>query len=196
MSILMHSCCGPCLGGSFPEMEQQFNKNDIAVFWDNPNIHPYIEYKLRLESFQKMSKIIGLDIFYGDWNYGLDKFMVALKGEYGRERCKACYELRLDAVASKAKEEGFDAFTSTLLISPYQDQELIKSVAVKASQKYGVPFHFIDLRPGFKQTHEAIRENELYKQKYCGCIFSEYDRYKGAKKYKLPNCVSKTKSSE
>lgn len=191
MSILMHSCCGPCLGGSFPEMEKQFKKNEIAVFWDNPNIHPYIEYKLRLEAFQKISEILALDVFYGDWDYGLDKFMTALNGDYGKNRCKACYELRLEATAKKAKEEAFDAFTSTLLISPYQDQELIKSIGIKASEKYGVPFHFIDLRPGFKQTYEAIREHELYKQKYCGCIFSEYDRYKNAKKYQLPNCDTK-----
>lgn len=185
MSILLHACCGPCLGGSFPEVEKQSGKNEIAVFWDNPNIHPYLEYKSRLESFQKMANIFGLDIFYGDWSYGLERFMIALNSEYGPKRCRACYELRLGAAAKKAKQESFSAFSSTLFISPYQDQQLMKEVAYLVAKRYDIPFKYIDLRPSFKETYKSIKEYDLYKQKYCGCIFSEFDRYKNAKSYQL-----------
>ena len=186
MSILLHCCCGPCLGGSFPILEEKAQKEPIAVFWDNPNIHPYIEYRERLLAFQKMARILELDIHYGDPSYGLDRFIHKLDNRIGPERCELCYDMRLMATAQKAKELGYKFISTTLLISPYQDHELIISRGNEIAQSQGVEFLYVDLRPGFKNTHESIREHDLYKQKYCGCIFSEHDRYKNAKKYKLP----------
>ncbi len=186
MSILLHSCCGPCLGGTYPMLKEKAGDQRIATFWDNPNIHPYLEYKDRLESFQKMSKEFGLEIFYGDSSYGLDRFMTALAGEFGPKRCSICYELRLNALAKKASENSFSSISTTLLISPYQNHEKLIQSGENAAKKYGLHFFYADFRQVFKDTHKAIEEYELYKQKYCGCIFSEFDRYKNSRKHKLP----------
>ena len=184
MNTLLHCCCGPCLGGSYPILEKEIGSVNTAVFWENPNIHPYFEYIQRMNSFIKMSEIYGLKIYKGDVEYGLNRFLCELNGKYDSSRCETCYRLRLEATAKKAVEKGFESFSTTLLISPYQNHELLQKVGNEAADKYKVKFLYVDFRPGFKDSHEIIRKYELYKQKYCGCIFSEYDRYINDKKAK------------
>ncbi len=181
--ILLHTCCGPCLSGSYPILEAEVGKGQTAVFWENPNIHPFVEHYMRLQSFIKMAQIYELPIIKGDIEYGLNRFLEALNGHFGSERCATCYRLRLEATAKAAKEHGFDEISTTLLISPYQNHELLQKVGNEAAEKYGVKFHYTDFRPGFRGSHELARKYELYRQKYCGCIFSEHDRYRDDKKH-------------
>lgn len=178
MSVLLHSCCGPCLSGSYPILESEIGQGQTAVFWENPNIHPFVEYYHRMASFIKMAKIYELPIIKGKAEYGLNGFLLALNGQYGVRRCETCYRLRLEATAKTAKENSFTEISTTLLISPYQNHELITKVGNEAAEKYGIKFRYTDFRPGFKDSHELARKHELYRQKYCGCIFSEHDRYK------------------
>ena len=114
MTILLHTCCGPCLSGSYPILEAEIGKGLTSVFWENPNIHPYVEYYQRMASFIKMAKIYELPIIKGNTEYGLNRFLEALNGHYGSERCAVCYRLRLEATAQKAKELGFDEISTTL----------------------------------------------------------------------------------
>ena len=93
-------------------------------------------------------------------------------------RCRYCYESRMEVAARTAKENGFDAFTTTLLVSPYQKHEIIREVGEQMAKKYGVEFYYRDFREGFREGQNIARELELYMQKYCGCIYSEEDRYR------------------
>lgn len=183
MSVLLHSCCGPCLSGSYPILESEIGAGRTAVYWENPNIHPFVEHYYRMDSFIKMAKIYELPIIKGNVEYGLNAFLLALNGQYGATRCETCYRLRLEATAKAAQEHGFREIATTLLISPYQNHELIKKIGNEAAEKYGVRFRYTDFRPGFKNSHELARKHELYRQKYCGCIFSEQDRYKEDRKH-------------
>ncbi len=153
---------------------------DITAFWYNPNIHPYTEYNLRLASLQEFSAREGIQIVVQDI-YALDEFL-SMASRLGVERCKGCYELRLRKAAEYAAECGFDAFTSTLLYSRYQNHELICEVAENAAREYGVKFHYQDLRIFWQQGIELSKEQEMYRQKYCGCIYSERDRYQKREK--------------
>jgi predicted adenine nucleotide alpha hydrolase (AANH) superfamily ATPase len=182
MKTLLHACCGPCLGGSYPLLEAKVGKENIAVFWENPNIHPYFEYVQRLNTLATVAEHLSLKIFWGSTEYGLESFLKVLNGKYDNSRCFKCYELRLEATAKRAKQEGFDAFSTTLLISPYQDHELIRSVGEALANCHGIAFNYLDFREGFRKTHDLVRDLDLYKQKYCGCIFSEYQRYAQDKK--------------
>ncbi len=186
MDLLLHTCCGPCLTGSYPLLKAAVGENKTAVFWENPNIHPFIEYQQRLESFKTTATHFGLDVIYGETAYGLERFLHALDNEFSPARCAICYRLRLKATAKAAAKAGISAFTTTLLISPYQNHELIIKIGQEEAAQNGVSFHYTDFRPGFRGSHNAARELELYRQKYCGCVFSEHDRYKNDKKYLNP----------
>ncbi len=186
MAILLHTCCGPCLAGSYPLLEPTAGAGNTAVFWENPNIHPFVEYRQRQTSFVKMAGIFGLEIIAGHEEYGLAGFLHELDGEYGPGRCAVCYRLRLEAAARAAARLAFEAFTTTLLISPYQNHELLIATGKAAAEKVGIRFHYTDFRPGFRQSHETARQHDLYRQKYCGCIFSEHERFSNDKKYLNP----------
>lgn len=190
MKILLHSCCGPCLGGSIDILRQNVGDMAIEAFWHNPNIHPYLEYRERMLSFIKICNDLGLKTGSSENSYGLQKFLLRLNNLYGEERCAECYRMRFEEAAKYSAQNGFSAFTSTLLVSPYQQHELIKEVGETVAKEYGTSFHYCDFRPGFRMTHESARKHELYRQKYCGCIFSEYDRYKGDKRFSLPEINS------
>ncbi|MBQ5810790.1 MAG: epoxyqueuosine reductase QueH [Clostridia bacterium] len=145
-------------------------------FWYNPNIHPFTEYSARRETLKEYAQNIGLEIIFQD-NYGIREFTTAVCGDIDA-RCGYCYKCRMEAAAKYAAENGFDAFTSTLFISPYQNHELMKEIACAAAEKYGVKFLYRDFRPLFREGQAEARELGLYMQKYCGCIYSEEDRYK------------------
>jgi len=182
MTLLLHSCCGPCLAGTFEALSPE---KKILAFWENPNIHPFIEYKSRFESFKKLTKTLEIDFLVGTIDYGFPLFFEAMKTVCLTERCFTCYSLRLSKTAAKAKELGCEAFSTTLLISPYQKHELLISIGEKFSQKYEIPFFYRDLRPYFSRSRQIARELNLYRQKYCGCIFSEAERFENDPKYSL-----------
>ncbi len=144
-------------------------------FWYNPNIHPFTEYSARRDTLASYAESIGLKMIFME-NYGLRDFVKSVCGDIDH-RCGYCYRCRLEEVARYAAENGFEAFTSTLFISPYQNHELMKSIAEEMAEKYGVKFLYKDFRPLFREGQAEARALGLYMQKYCGCIFSEEDRY-------------------
>lgn len=169
MSLLLHCCCGPC--SMYPVKYLKDNGFDLDMFWFNPNIHPEFEYNRRLENLKKASSYFDVNLLVEDmflqhlWD---DK---AYEGSFST-RCAMCYDMRLDKTAQICAEKGYDSFTTTLLVSPYQNHELICETAIKKAQKYNVEFKYFDFRPGFREGQNMAREIGLYRQKYCGCINS------------------------
>lgn len=170
--VLLHICCGPC---SIYPLQVLREEADVAGFFFNPNIHPYTEWKARLETLEKYAVDIGLDMII-DPRYLLEDF---LRGVLNQEdaRCSFCYETRLRNTAKTAKEKGFQAFSSTLLVSPFQKHDLIRQVGEAVAKDEGIEFLYRDFRTGYRDATQLSRELGMYRQKYCGCIFSEKERY-------------------
>jgi predicted adenine nucleotide alpha hydrolase (AANH) superfamily ATPase len=175
MKILFHICCGNC--ALYPVKLLRAEGHDFTGFWYNPNIQPFDEYQLRLASLKKLSDEWRIDIFY-DEQYRPEEFFESVNGFIHPvpERCKFCYTLRLEKAAAKARDEGFEAFSTTLLISPYQDFEQITATGKKLADKYNIHFYMQDFRPYFRDAMSFAKELGLYRQKYCGCIFSKLER--------------------
>lgn len=178
MNILLHSCCGPC--ATYPVKKLQEMGHDVSGFFYNPNIHPYKEYEKRLITFQDYAEKKGIKTIIKD-DYALEKF---LRTTAYREniRCQFCYRMRLDETAKLAKEQNFEAFSTTLLVSPYQKHELIKKVGEELAEEYQIPFFYHDFRDGYREGVNISREMGLYRQPFCGCIYSERDRYRKERK--------------
>ena len=157
------------------------NENiNVTGFWYNPNIHPFTEYRARRNCLREYAQEIGLPLIEKN-DYALRPFVREVAEDIAN-RCVKCYEMRLFETAKTAKENGFDSFTSSLFISPYQNHELMRETAERAAFEYGVKFEYRDFRPYFKAGQEKARELEMYIQKYCGCVFSEQERYLKPKK--------------
>ena len=172
-SVLLHSCCAPCSVYCVDTLRAE--GIEPTSLWFNPNIHPYQEYKARRDTLIDYGAGIGLEVRVLE-DYGLRAFVRAVAPDIDR-RCAHCYAIRLGTAAKYAREHGFRAFTSSLLISPYQNHELLRQTGEEMGRKYGVDFLYRDFRPGFRQGQARARELGLYMQKYCGCVFSEEDRY-------------------
>ena len=165
--LLMHMCCAPC--SVFPYGELKKEGFEIEGLFYNPNIHPKEEYLKRRENVELFSKLKNFNVNY------IDDFMQETWEKYSgsnESRCHMCYSIRLDKAAAYAKEKGFDAFTTSLLVSPYQKHDLIKELGEKFGAKYGVEFLYRDFRPGFRQGQQEAKELGIYRQKFCGCIIS------------------------
>ena len=170
----MHTCCAPCSVYCIGSLRAE--GIEPTVFWYNPNIHPYMEYKARrdcLKDYVESSGVRG--IFVED--YGVEKFCKAVVDDIPNRCVKYCYRARLSQTVKHAKEHGFDAFTTTLLVSPYQKHEEIVRICEELAEMSGVQFVYRDFRVGFREGQQKARELGLYMQKYCGCIFSEKERY-------------------
>ncbi len=170
--VLLHICCAPCSVGVIDKLKEKF---DITGFWFNPNIHPFTEYKNRMNSLKEYSKNINLNVIYKD-EYNIVEFTKNVINDL-KNRCEYCYLKRLEETVKYAKENNYDAFSTTLLSSIYQNHELIKSICEKLSLKYNIKFIYEDFREGFWEYKKEAKELNLYMQKYCGCIFSEEERY-------------------
>ena len=174
MKLLLHTCCAPCSVYCIDSLRKE--EIEPTVYWFNPNIHPYMEYKSRRDCLKDYTKNINIDAIFEE-NYGLRDFCENVINDL-ENRCRAyCYPVRLEQTAKYAKENGYDAFSTTLLVSPYQNHEAIIEVAKAMEEKYGVKFLYRDFRVGFREGQLKARELGLYIQKYCGCIFSEEMRY-------------------
>lgn len=170
---LLHTCCAPC---SVSCVEQLRTEGiEPIAYWFNPNIHPYQEYKARRDTLIGYADQIGMELIVQE-DYGLRGFVCAVAEDIDH-RCEKCYEMRLEQAAKFASENGFSSFTSTLFVSPYQQHERMAEIAARAGKKWGVDFLYRDFRLGFRGGQQQARELGLYMQKYCGCIFSEEDRY-------------------
>ncbi|MCL1804387.1 MAG: epoxyqueuosine reductase QueH [Clostridiales bacterium] len=179
--ILLHSCCGPCTMYPLEALRQEGYR--VSGYFDNPNIHPYREFRSRLDAYRVMAEQRGLDARIEE-GYGLEAFLLRIKeapdGVYGAlsaERCGLCYRLRMERAAAACKEAGLEAYSTTLLVSPYQHHDLIREAGEAAAEAYGLSFLYRDFRPGFRRGQAMAREAGLYMQGYCGCVFSEYERY-------------------
>ncbi|MBQ6831154.1 MAG: epoxyqueuosine reductase QueH [Oscillospiraceae bacterium] len=178
MKTLLHICCAPCANQCIEVLRG--DKIEVTGFWYNPNIHPYTEYRARRDCLRDYAGQIELPLIEKN-DYALRPFVRAVAEDLDH-RCGKCYEMRLFETAKAAKEGGFDSFTSSLFISPYQNFDLMQETAQRAAAEYGVEFLFRDFRPYFRAGQEKARELGFYMQKYCGCVFSEEERYIKAKK--------------
>ena len=181
MKLLLHTCCAPCSVYCI----QKLRKDNIepVIYWYNPNIHPYMEYKARRDTLKEYTKSIGVEAIFEE-NYGLREFCKNVIDDLDN-RCQYCYRMRLERTVQYAKENGYDAFCTTLLISPYQNHEKLKQTGEELKKEYGIHFYYQDFREGFRQGQNEARELGLYMQKYCGCIFSEEIRYYNHNQAKL-----------
>lgn len=173
MKTLLHICCAPC--ANQPIEVLRADGLEVAGFWYNPNIHPFTEYRARRNCLREYGQTIELPIIEQN-DYALRPFIREVAEDIGN-RCGKCYQMRLFETARQAKELGFDSFTSSLFISPYQNHELMRETAERAAAEYGVEFLYRDFRPLFRAGQEKARELGFYIQKYCGCVFSEEERY-------------------
>ncbi len=174
---LLHICCAPCSVRCIETLRDE--GIEPVGYWYNPNIHPYTEYRTRKETLVAYAAQMGMKLEINN-AYALRPFIQAVAPDLDH-RCAVCYRLRMEETARFASENGFDNFTTTLLISPYQDHDLIVKTAKEAAAKYGVTFLYRDFRPYFREGQEKARENGFYMQKYCGCVFSEEERYRKGK---------------
>ena len=174
MKLLLHACCAPCSVYCIDSLRKQ--NIEPTVYWYNPNIHPYMEYKTRRDTLKEYTKSIGVEAIFHE-EYGLDEFCKNVICDL-QNRCQNyCYKIRLEDTAKYAKENGYDTISTTLLISPYQKHEFLHELGEKIAKEYGLQFLYQDFRVGFREGQAKARELGLYMQKYCGCIFSEEIRY-------------------
>lgn len=173
MKILLHSCCAPCLIAPYQKLSEAGHA--ISALWFNPNIHPLLEYHKRRDTLRDFSAKEGFELIEAG-EYGLHSFLQNTLDKID-QRCEYCYLTRLEKTAQIAAERGFDAFGSTLLYSRYQKHERIIEIAHTMSERYGVPFFYEDWRTLWQEGIKLSKEAGMYRQQYCGCIFSEEDRY-------------------
>ena len=174
MKLLLHTCCAPCS----IQCVEALNGESISpdLYWFNPNIHPYTEYHSRLGSLCDFAgeKKLSLTV---EGEYALRSFINPVETGMTAQRCAFCYRLRLEKTARFALENNYDLFSTTLLISPYQDHELIRQIGEEHAAAHGIKFLYRDFRPFFREGQSKARSAGYYMQKYCGCIYSEEDRY-------------------
>ena len=173
MKTLLHICCAPCSVECINTLREE--GIEPVGFWYNPNIHPFTEYRSRKETLIEYAKSIDMELLLHD-EYGLRRFVKSVSDDING-RCVFCYRIRLEAAAQYAAQNGFDSFTTTLLISLYQKHGAIRNTAKAIADQYGLTFLYRDFRPHFREWQRQARSLGLYMQKYCGCIFSEEDRY-------------------
>lgn len=179
--LLIHSCCAPC---SSYVLEYLSNYFDITIFYYNPNIHPEDEYGRRVEEQQNLIKEMPLqsEVHFIRGEYRPEDYYDRVRGleaeAEGGARCFICYELRLREAARLAVAEGFDYFTTTLSISPHKNAEKLNEIGNKLANEYGVLYLPSDFKKnnGYKRSLELSKEYNLYRQDYCGCVFSLRDR--------------------
>lgn len=171
MRLLLHTCCAPCSVYCIKSLRQE--GIEPTVYWYNPNIHPYMEYKARRDTLKEYTKSIGVNAIF-DENYGLREFCKNVVDDLENRCVKYCYRVRLEQTAKYAKDNGYDSFSTTLLISPYQNHVALKKIGEEIAEMYGLTFIYRDFRPGFREGQQEARELGLYMQKYCGCVFSEW----------------------
>jgi hypothetical protein len=173
MKILLHICCAPC--AVFPVESLKAKGNRVHGFFYNPNIQPYQEFARRAATLEEYAARVRLPVIW-DRSYDLEGFLRAVVFRE-TERCRFCYYTRLHMAARVAKSGKFEAFTSTLLYSKFQNHELIRELAQAVVREVGVPFYYEDFRLGWAEGANKAKKMRLYKQQYCGCIFSERDRF-------------------
>lgn len=189
--LLLHVCCAPCSSACLDVLKDYF---DVTLFFYNPNIHPKEEYYKRDEELKQFAKQLNLEnaekiktgeiceIKIIETTYDPEEFFSVVKGleheKEGGARCKKCFELRLSKTAEKCKQLGFDYFTTTLTLSPYKNSALLNEIGKVMQTRYNTPFLSADFKKheGYKKSIEYSKKYNLYRQNYCGCVFSKIER--------------------
>ena len=184
-TLLLHACCAPCSSAVLEVLAEHF---DITVFFYNPNISPKSEFDYRLDELYRLLSEMNLSqIKIVAPDYDENEFFEIAKGNEslpeGGARCKDCYRLRLEKTAEYAKRDGFDYFTTTLSVSPYKNAQALNEIGSELSEKYGVKYLLSDFKKGdgYKRSCQLSRDFNLYRQNYCGCVYSKAqaeERYK------------------
>lgn len=169
--LLLHTCCGPCLVRPGEMLKAEY---ELTCYYYNPNIHPTTEYIERLETLSAYCRDNGFELVVGA--YEPQRHLIDVAG-LGAARCAVCYHLRLSQAARYAAQNGYDAFSTTLTVSPYQKHDLIEAIGKQAGEERGVKFIYRDFRAFYRGAQETARKLKMYRQSYCGCIYSEIERY-------------------
>lgn len=172
--LLLHSCCGPCSTQVIEVLKENF---DITIYYYNPNIDTNEEYQHRLEEQKRYCEVVGIKVI--EDGYNSEEFLSQVKGlekeREGGARCPVCFKLRLEKTANKAKELGFDCFGTTLTVSPHKNAEIINCIGKAVQQSTAIEFLEGNYKKqdGYKKSIELSKKYNLYRQNYCGCIFSK-----------------------
>jgi len=175
--VLVHVCCAHCAAHTINHWRER--GYDVSAFWYNPNIHPYTEHERRLEAMKALAGQLSFPLIVSD-GYEMVDYFRQVVGHEG-ERCRYCFRLRLSRTARAAHENDFGTFTTTLLISPHQKHELIHEIGITIGQENDVEFLYADLRKRYSDSRRLTKPLELYRQQYCGCVYSEWERYANIK---------------
>lgn len=176
-TLLLHTCCAPCTTYTLEHLRKE--GAEVSAFWFNPNIHPLEEHRKRLQTLNSFAQGKGLTLIEAPI-YEFERYFQSVAGKK-ETRCENCLYLRLSRTADAASEGGYKAFSTTLLISPYQKHELIKEIGQHVGREKSVEFYYEDLRPGYYESRRISQELNLYRQKYCGCIYSQMESYRPVK---------------
>jgi predicted adenine nucleotide alpha hydrolase (AANH) superfamily ATPase len=190
MRVLFHACCGPCFVAVGPMLAAE--GHEVVGFFYNPNVMPTVEHRAREAAFRQACEAGRIEPVV-DPTYEPEGW---LRGALDADpRCEYCYRDRLGRCARRAAEGGFDAFTSSILVSPYQRHDLARRVGEEAADEEGVEFLYQDLRPHWKESRRRTFELGLYRQRYCGCILSEHERHLEPRKEGASRCGGGARAS-
>lgn len=196
-TLLLHSCCAPCSSYCLEYLSQYFK---ITVFFYNPNLYPQEEYEKRAAEQKRFIRELQTvhKVDFAEGRFEPEKFASVVKGleqePEGKARCFACYGLRLGEAAKTALEGGFDYFTTTLSISPLKNAQKLNEIGKELSEKYGIAYLYSDFKKkgGYQRSIELSKQYHLYRQDYCGCVFSFQER----QKQKEQHCDAAVESKE
>lgn len=171
--VLVHACCAHCTAYTVEHFRQE--GCDVSALWYNPNIHPYLEHQNRLAAMQALADNLSVPLIVTE-GYDFVHYLRAISG-HEDARCNHCFRLRLQKTAETALAQGIPTFSTSLLISPHQDHELLKRMGEEIAAGAGVSFMYADLRKRYSDSRHITKPMELYRQQYCGCLYSEYERF-------------------
>ena len=175
-TLLLHSCCGPCSSAVIERLREHFR---LTVLYYNPNIEPEEEYLHRRAEQQRLLELLGNDTGWLPCEYGHEAFEAFAPGlaeePEGGKRCLACFALRLNATAEAARDHGFEYFTTTLSVSPHKNAENVNRAGEEAARRFGVRYLYADFKKknGYLRSLQLSAEYGLYRQDYCGCLYSK-----------------------
>ena len=178
MRILLHTCCAVCLPGPLEALKG--GGDEVAPFFYNPNIQPLLEFRKRLKAFRVLAESTGIRVEF-DQTYDLELFFRTVLADMAN-RCALCYRLRLGEAARRAAEGGYEAFATTLSASPHQKHDLIRAEGERAGREHAVAFVYRDWRALHEANVALARRRSVFRQQYCGCVWSEQERYQDTSK--------------
>ena len=176
-SVLVHVCCAHCAAYTVKYWREQ--GYEVSALWYNPNIHPYTEHQNRLEAMKTLAQKMDLPLTISE-GYDMIEYFRRVAG-HESERCRHCFRLRLSKTAETARQMKSGAFTTTLLISPHQKHELLREIGEELTREEDIEFLYADLRKRYSDSRHLTKPLDIYRQQYCGCIYSEWERHANIK---------------